>query len=220
MWDAPSLKGLGNLISSGEVNLTDLNSLTMSERSIVVHISSLLCSSSFSWQIRLEDLKGTIACEGEISRLSIGGNNNMLPLSISLSFPSSVNISTIVKSTTELSLNSSNVLLLLWVKCIDYFRSRSDVAGVAKLPLICGMKKYLLFEKLFWLYDILPLGKLVWKLNCDCTCVSKFSCKKHSFVFGLKLWEEVWVLAFNKTVKSLTSPLRNPFSLSGSSSFT
>ena len=51
----------------------------------------------------------------------------MLPLCISLSFPSSFNISSIVKSTTELLLNSSNVLLLLWVECIDDFRSGSDV---------------------------------------------------------------------------------------------
>ena len=64
-------------------------------------------------------------------------------------FPSLVNISSIVKSTTELLLNSSNVLLLLWVECIDDFRSGSDVAGVAKLLLICGMKESLLFEKLF-----------------------------------------------------------------------
>ena len=73
----------------------------------------------------------------------------MLPLCISLSFPSSVNILSIVKSTTELLLNSSNVLLLLWVECIDDFRSGLDVAGVAKSLLICGMKEFLLFEKLF-----------------------------------------------------------------------
>ena len=145
----------------------------------------------------------------------------MLPLCISLSFPSSFNISSIVKSTTELLLNSSNVLLLLWVECMDDFRSGSDVAGVFKLLLICGMKVFVLFEKLFWLHKILPLGELVWKLNSDCTCVSKFSCNKYSFVFGLKLWEDVWILAFNKTVKSVTSPLKNVFSLSAcSSSFT
>ena len=84
MWDALSLKELGNLISSGDISLTD-------------------------------------------SCLSIGGNNSILPLRISLSFPSSVNNSSIVKWTTELLLNSSNVLLLLWVECIDDFRSGSDV---------------------------------------------------------------------------------------------
>ena len=73
----------------------------------------------------------------------------MLPLCISLSFPSSVNISSIVISTTELLTNSSNVLLLLWVECKDHFRSGSDVAGVAKSLLTCGMKELLLFEKLF-----------------------------------------------------------------------
>ena len=45
----------------------------------------------------------------------------------SLSFPSSISNSSIVKSTAELLLNSSNVLLLLWVECIDDFRSGSDV---------------------------------------------------------------------------------------------
>ena len=190
---------------------------TLSERSFLVHISSLLCS---LWQIKLEDFKGIIGCERETSCLSLGGNNKMLPLCISLSFPNSVNISFIEKSTHELSLNSSNVLLLLWVECRDDFRSRPDVAGDVRLLAICAMKEFLLFEKLFWLYDILPLGELVWKLNCDCTCVSKFSCNKHSFVFGLKLWEDVWILAFNKTVKSLTSLLRKVFSLSASSSFT
>ena len=138
----------------------------------------------------------------------------MLPLCISISFPSPVKFSSIVKSTTELLSNSSNVLLLLWLECIDDFRSGSDVAGVVKVLLICRMKEFLLFEKL------LPLRELVWKLNCDCTCASLFSCNKHSFVFGLKLWEDVWVLAFNNTVKSSTSPLRNLFSLSASSSFT
>ena len=64
---------------------------------------------------------------------------------------------------------------MLWVECIHGFRSGSDVAGVAKLLLICVMKEFLLFEKLFWLYNILPLGELVWKLNCDCTCVLYFS---------------------------------------------
>ena len=73
----------------------------------------------------------------------------MLPLCAWLSFPSSVNILSIVKSTTELLLNSSIVLLLLWVECVDDFRSGSDVAGVAKSLLICGMKDFLLFEKLF-----------------------------------------------------------------------
>ena len=70
MWDALSLKNLGNLLSSGEINLTDLISLTLSEISFVVHISSLLCSCSFLWEIRLEDLKGTIAGNGKISCLS------------------------------------------------------------------------------------------------------------------------------------------------------
>ena len=122
-----------NLLSSGEINLTDLNSF---ERFFVVHISSLLCS---LWQIKL--VKGATGCERETSCLSLGGNNNMLPLCISLSYTSSVNISWIVKSTTELWLNSSNVLLLLWAECIDDFRSRSDVAGVVKLLVIFGMKE-------------------------------------------------------------------------------
>ena len=70
-------------------------------------------------------------------------------------------------------------------RCIDDFRSGSVIAGVVKLLVICGMKEFLSFEKLFWLYNILPLGELVSKLNCDCTCVSTFSCNKHSFVFGI-----------------------------------
>ena len=108
MWDVLTLKDLSKwLLSSGEINLTDLKSLTLSERSFVVR-SFLLCS---LWRIKLEDLKGAIGCEGETSCLSLGRNNNMLLLCISLSFPSSVNISSILKSTTELSLNSSNVLL-------------------------------------------------------------------------------------------------------------
>ena len=123
-WDALSLKDLANLLSSGEINLTDLNSLKPSERSFVVHISSLLSSCSFSWQIRLDDLKGALGCEEEISYLSPGGNNCMLQLCILLLFPNSLNISSSVKSTTELLLNNS-VLLLLWVEYIDYFRSRS-----------------------------------------------------------------------------------------------
>ena len=73
----------------------------------------------------------------------------MLSLCISLSFPSSDNISQIVKSTTELLLNNSNALLLLWVECIDDFGSGSGVAGVAKSLLISGKKEFLLFEKLF-----------------------------------------------------------------------
>ena len=129
VWDALTLKGLGNLLSFGEINLTDLNSFILSERSFVVHISSLLCS---FWQFKLEELKGAIECEEEISCLSLGGINHMVSLCISLSFPISVNISSIEKSTTELLLNSSNVLLLLWVECIDSFRSGSDVTGVVQ----------------------------------------------------------------------------------------
>ena len=163
IWDGLSLKDLGNLISSGEINLTDLNSLTLSERTFMVHISSLLC---FLWQIRLEDLKGTTGCEGETSYFSLGRNNNMLPLCILLSFPSSVNISSIVKSTTELLLNSSNILLLLWVECRDDFKSGSDVAGVVKLVIICGMKEFLLF----WLYNIfsgrISLKAKLWLYLC------------------------------------------------------
>ena len=34
-------------------------------------------------------------------------------------------------------------------KCIDDFRTGSDVTGVAKSLLICGMKKFVLFENLF-----------------------------------------------------------------------
>ena len=52
-------------------------------------------------------------------------------------------ISSIVKSTTELLLNSSNVLLFLWVEYIDDFGSGSDVPGVAQLLVICGMKEFL-----------------------------------------------------------------------------
>ena len=36
------------------------------------------------------------------------------------------------------------------------FRSGSDVAGVVKSLLLCGMKEFLLFEKLFSLYNTLP----------------------------------------------------------------
>ena len=38
IWVTVTLKDLGNLLSSGEINLTDLNSLTLSKRSFVVHI--------------------------------------------------------------------------------------------------------------------------------------------------------------------------------------
>ena len=121
MWDALSLKDLGNLLFSGEFDITDLSLPKPSERSFVVDIFSLLCSCSFSWEIRLEDLKGALRCEGEIPSLPVGGNNSMPPLCISLSFPSSVNISSIVKSTTALWLNNSYVLLLLWEECKDDF---------------------------------------------------------------------------------------------------
>ena len=76
LWDALSLKDLGNLLFSWEINLTDLNFLTLSKRSFAVHFSSLSCS---LWQMKLEDLKGTIGCEGETSCLSLGRNNNILP---------------------------------------------------------------------------------------------------------------------------------------------
>ena len=98
---------------------------------------------------------------------------------------------------------------MLWVECIDNFRSGSDVAGVVKSLLICGMKEFILFENIFWLYNVLPLGELIWKLNCDCTSVSKFSSNNHSFVYVLKLWEKVWIFTFNKNIKA--SPRRNVF---------
>ena len=81
------------------------------------------------------------------------------------------------------------------------------------------MKEFLLFEKLRQLYKILPLGEFARKLNCDCTCLSKFSYNKHSFVLVLELWAEVWIFAFNKTVKSLILSHRNVFSLSASASY-
>ena len=82
-----------------------------------------------------------------MSCLSVGGTNSMLQLCLSLSFPSSFNISSIVKSTNELLLNNS-VLLLLWEKCIDEFMLGSNAAGVAKSLLICGMTELFLFDKL------------------------------------------------------------------------
>ena len=57
----------------------------------------------------------------------------MLQLCISLSFPSSVNVSSIMKSTTGLLLNNSSVLLLLWNESIDNFRSGSDMTCVVKI---------------------------------------------------------------------------------------
>lgn len=70
-------------------------------------------------------MKGALGC----------ANNNMLSSCNPLLFPSLVNISPIVKSTAEPSLNSF-VLLFLWEKSIDDFKSGSDVAGVAKSLLI------------------------------------------------------------------------------------
>ena len=75
MWDALSLKDLCKLLFSGEMNLTDLKNLKPSEISFVVHISSPLCSCFFPRQIRLEELKSALGCEGEISSLSIERNN-------------------------------------------------------------------------------------------------------------------------------------------------
>lgn len=84
--------------------------------------------------------------------------------------------------------------MLLSLEKLGDFRirsvSRSDVAGVAKS-----------------------------ELDSDCTCVSNFSRKKHSFLYGLELWEEDWIFTFNKTVWCLTSLLRKVFSLSASASF-
>ena len=71
-------------------------------------------------------------------------------------------------------------MLLFWEECIDHFSSGSGVAGVAKSLLIYRMKELLLFENLIWFFNILPLGELVWKLDSDSTCVSKFSRNKHS----------------------------------------
>ena len=104
---------------------------------IVLKCDNLLFESQISGSCytlvvyKLEDLKGTLGYEGKISCLFIGGNNSMVPSNISISFPSSVNISSIVKSTRELLLNSSNVLVLLLEEYIDGFRLESNVAGVA-----------------------------------------------------------------------------------------
>ena len=43
----------------------------------------------------------------------------------------------------------------------------SDVAGVAKSLLICGMRELLSVEKSFWFFNILTLGELVWNLYSD-----------------------------------------------------
>ena len=117
----------------------------------------------------------------EISCLFAGEKDSMLSLRISLSFTSSLNISSNVKPTTDLWLNNSNILLLLWENCIDHVVAVVNVVVViaiailAKSLLICRMK-------LLWFFNILPLGELVSKLDSDCTGVSKFSCNKHSFV--------------------------------------
>ena len=70
----------------------------------------------------------------------MGGNNSMLPICISFT-----QYTSIMNSTIELLLNNSSVLLLLWEECTEDFRSVSDVAGVAKSLLICGLKKMVLF---------------------------------------------------------------------------
>ena len=64
-----------------------------------------------------------------------------------------------------------------------HFLRSADVAGVAKSLLIFRM--LLLSEKLFWLFNALPLEELVWKLDSDCTCVSTFSCNTDSFEVNL-----------------------------------
>ena len=146
VWDPLSLKGHDNPLSSGENDPTDLNSLNHSERSKFL---PFLLPVSFHDNMRLEELTGALRWEGNINCMSIGGNNSMLPLCISLWFFSSFNISTIARLTAELLLNNSNILLLLWVECIDDFRSRSDIVGVVKSLLICRMKELFLFEIYF-----------------------------------------------------------------------
>ena len=146
MWDALSLKDHDNPLSSAGKSLTNLNSLKPSKRSIFL---PFFLPVSFHDNMRLEELTGALRWEGNINCMSIGGNNSMLPLCISLWFFSSFNISSIARLTTELLLNNSNILLLLWVECIDDFRSRSDIVGVVKSLLICRMKELFLFEIYF-----------------------------------------------------------------------
>ena len=109
------MKDFGNLLASREINLTDLNfqKLKPFERSFLVNIY-YFCPCSFSRELRLEHLKSTLGCGGETSCLQVGGNNSILSSCVSLSSPSSVNMLSLVKSTTELLWNSSTVLLLLW----------------------------------------------------------------------------------------------------------
>ena len=142
LWDDLLLKDLGNLLPPKEINRTNLNLLKPCERSCVVHMCSLLCSFYFLWQIELKDMEEVEVCEGEILCLSVGVNSSMLRICISFTQYF------IVISTTEILLNSSNVLML-WEECLDDFRSRSDVASVAKLLLICGMKKCFYVESHF-----------------------------------------------------------------------
>ena len=125
----------------------------------------------------------------------LGQNNNVLPLWISLSFPSSVNISSIniVKSVTGLLLNNSNVFLSLWEECMDDFRSESDVTGVAISHQFWGEWKNSFYLNIY--FDSLTY------YPCENQC---FSGNKHFLVYVIKLWEEVWIFAVNKTIKLLT----------------
>ena len=101
-----------------------------------------------SWEFRFKDLKGALGC----------ANNNMLSSCNPLLFPSLVNISPIVKSTTEPLLNSF-VLLFLWEKCIDDFKSGSDVAGVAKSLLILRNERITFIWKVLILQHIIKAVK-------------------------------------------------------------
>ena len=58
-------------------------------------------------------------------------------------------------------------MLLLWEEYINDFTLGSDVAGVAKSLLICGMRELLSVEKSFWFFNTLTLGELVWNLYSD-----------------------------------------------------
>ena len=93
------------------------------------------------------------------------------------------------------------------------FSSASGVTGVAKSLWILGTKEFFLFEKLFWFFSMLSLRELILILDSESIFVSMFSCSKHFLIYVLKLWEEFWIFAVDKTVRSLISLVRNVFYL-------
>ena len=100
-WGINLLKFFKFLKSFQEINLTDLNCVQPSERSYM----TLLFPSLLIFLFARKDTRRLERCN-KICKRNIWfvykGNNNILPLRISLFYPSSVNISWIVKSTAAL----------------------------------------------------------------------------------------------------------------------